>query len=71
LNGSTRFLLNNDRASFYATATRDVAYPHLDDIAPSQLAIDSKIKQGAIPQMTFTIKEKPDCPNLLRFQSAL
>jgi hypothetical protein len=71
LNRSPGLLLNDNRPRPDLGARDQITDLNFDQIAASQLAIDSEVKQRSIPKPSLAFEEKADGPNLLLCQRAL
>ena len=65
LNGSPCLLLNDHRTAAGFRSDHKVADPELHQLAATQLAINSEVKQRAVSEPLFAVEEETDCPNLL------
>jgi hypothetical protein len=65
---SAGFLLKDEGAGRHALAVADVAYPQLHEIARTELAIDSQIKEGEISISTGNLKSYANRPYLFEFE---
>lgn len=68
LHWSIGFLLDDDRAIADVGTGNHIANPDLHQIAAAQLTIDGEIEERLVPQTSFAIEVKADCP-YGRFQS--
>jgi len=64
-NWTGRGLLLDDRgASPHVAATNQIVDAKPYQIAASELAVDCKVKQGAVPKPFVLVQIKADCPNI-------
>ena len=71
LNWSAGLSLHYDRPCADAARADKVADANLDDVAPSELAIDGEVEQRPIPKPSLAVKPEPDGPYLLRLKRPL
>jgi len=71
LNWSAGLSLHYDRPCADAARGDEVADANVDDIAPSELAIDGEVEQRPIPESSLAVKLEPDGPYLLRLKRPL
>jgi hypothetical protein len=45
-----------------------VAYSELDEVARAQLAVDTQIKKGKLPQPALHLQANAECPDLLQLE---
>lgn len=65
LDGPAGLLLDDNRPGSDLGTGNDIAYPDLNEISATQLAIESEIEKRPIANPCFAIEEKPHRPNLL------
>lgn len=71
LNRPTRFLLHDDGPRSDLPSADDIANFHADNVATAQLAVDSEVEKGTVPQAAALIEGEADLPNLLGLQGPL
>jgi hypothetical protein len=60
--------LNNGNPIANSIANGEIVNPQADEIAPAQLAIDGKIKQGKVSQLVRKFEPGANGPELLWLQ---
>jgi hypothetical protein len=63
LNGSLRLLLHHDRPRSDRITVRYIAYAYPNEIASSELTVDSKIEQREVAYLVGKLKANADGPN--------
>jgi hypothetical protein len=71
LNRPPGFLLYDHRTIANSGACNKIANLDPDEIAASQFAIDSEIKQGSIPHLPVSIQHEANSPDFLRLKRPL
>ena len=71
LDRATRLLLDDSAASPHFAARGDIANLQPDEVAAPKLAVDSKIEQGEIANVSVEFEPGTDRPDFLHFQGWL